>query len=236
MPIDNPPPMYEIHDYSAVEEHITRQNERRVLANKSKNAAVFASYLKYGSLGIVALGVTAFLVLWGISLINEEKIQIVEKEVVVVEKATNFEVIPPKNFQTIPLQAKTESSAESLKMQERIQELERSLKSKSSNTGERIDKVDVVNNFIIFRSAKANVKGIADVTTGLKYKNSKQIFPFNQYCYVLKNNGGNKIWIDLASKTGRNPVIEVSFESVLNHGLSKFQYQELLGKCNFLND
>jgi hypothetical protein len=205
--------MYETHDYSAVEEHITRQSERRILANKSKNAAVFASYLKYGSLGIVALGVTAFLVLWGISLIEEEKIQKVEKEVG-VEKATN----------------------ESIKMQEHIQELERSLNNKSTNTGNMVDKVDIVNNYFIFRSTKANVKGIADVTTGLIYKNSKQKFPFNQYCYVLKYNGGNKIWIDLASKTGRNPVIEVSFESVLNHGLSKFQYQELLGKCNFLND
>ena len=80
MPIDSPPPLYETHDYSAVENHITRQNERRVLANKLKNAAVFGSYLKYGSLVIASCGFAALLVLYGLSLLNEEKIRTVEKK------------------------------------------------------------------------------------------------------------------------------------------------------------
>ena len=218
MPIKTTPPMYETHDYSAVEEHITRQNERRELANKAKSSAVFSSYLKYSALGVVALGIAAFFVLWGMFLLKAEKIKVVEKEVV-------------KN----PPQASVGSSPESIQMKERIKDLESRLRTQARNTGDKVDEVDVVTEFVIFRSAKANAQGFISVHTGLNYKDSKQGYPRSQFCYSHKPNGKDLIRIELAKKTGRGQIKYEPFDSVSHHGLSRFQHEKLQRKCNFLN-
>jgi len=218
LPIKTTPPMYETHDYSAVEEHITRQNERRELANKAKSSAVFSSYLKYSALGVVALGIAAFFVLWGMFLLKGEKIRVVEKEVV-------------KN----PPQASVGSSAESIQMKERIKDLESRLRTQARNTGDKVDEVDVVTEFVIFRYAGANVQNFSSVHTGLNYKDSKQGYPHSQFCYSLKPSGKDTIRIELAKKTGRGQIRYELFDSVSHHGLSRFQYKKLLRKCNFLN-
>ena len=136
MPIDSPPPLYETHDYSAVENHITRQNERRVLANKLKNAAVFGSYLKYGSLVIASCGFAALLVLYGLSLLNEEKIRTVEKKII-VEKPYNGESSVQRQLKELE-----ETDKKSSRLQEKSD-----LKNKQSK-----DWTDVSTTFIIFKT------------------------------------------------------------------------------------
>tara|TARA_B100000315_G_scaffold259324_1_gene314915 strand:- start:84 stop:815 length:732 start_codon:yes stop_codon:yes gene_type:complete len=231
-----PPPTYEVHDYSAVEEHITRQSERKTLANRAKNAAVFSSYLKYGALGVIALGIAAFFVLWGVSLFKGEKIKIVEKEVV-VEKPTKIEIILPENFKKNSPQAPAESSDESAKLQERIKELENNLRTQSRNNGDKVneDAVDVTENYVIFRQVGVNVPGFLQVQTGLQYRDSKQSYPYSQFCYSLKQDGKDVIWVSLANKTGCDPIEEAPFDQVSHH-VSRPQYQQLTDHCRFLID
>ena len=253
-----PPPTYEVHDYSAVEEHITRQSERKTLANRAKNAAVFSSYLKYGALGVIALGIAVFFVLWGVSLFKGEKIKIVEKEVV-VEKPTKIEIILPENFKKNSPQAPAEpldesgkiqkdleepdnkvpaeSSDESAKLQERIKELENNLRTQSRNNGDKVneDAVDVTENYVIFRQVGVNVPGFLQVQTGLQYRDSKQSYPYSQFCYSLKQDGKDVIWVSLANKTGCDPIEEAPFDQVSHH-VSRPQYQQLTDHCRFLID
>jgi hypothetical protein len=224
------PPTYETHDYSAVEEHIGSQSERKKLANRAKCNALFSSYLKYGSMGIVSLGVFAFLLLWGVSLFKDQKVVIVEKEVI-VEKPTKLEVAFPEDFKKKSLQAPEESSGELIMMRERINELTNKLRSQPENTE---DKVDVTTGFVIFRRAKSNVKGFSTVHTGLNYSDSKQEYPFSQYCYIMISKGGDEIKVDLGDKSGRSQIKYEPFHLLKRHGLSRGQYNKLIDKCKFL--
>ena len=120
-------------------------------------------------------------------------------------------------------------------MKERIKDLESRLRTQARNTGDKVDEVDVVTEFVIFRYAGANVQNFSSVHTGLNYKDSKQGYPHSQFCYSLKPSGKDTIRIELAKKTGRGQIRYELFDSVSHHGLSRFQYKKLLRKCNFLN-
>ena len=74
-------PAYEFHDYSAVESYLRSQNERRELANQATANSASAHRLKYVALVIASCGFAALLVLYGVSLLNEERVREVEKVV-----------------------------------------------------------------------------------------------------------------------------------------------------------
>jgi hypothetical protein len=210
------PPTYEAHDYSAVEEHIKLQMERKELANRSRGNALIASYLKYGSLGIIALGIFTLLILLGVSFFKDGKVVIVEKEVL---------VRGPNRFETASLE-------ELKKTIPKAKELTNKLKSQDENTK---DKVDVTTDFVIFRRAESNVKGILKVHTGLNYRNSKQEYPFSQFCYIMISKNSDRIKVDLGSKSGHSRVKYEPFILLKRHGLSRKQYQSLTDNCKFLD-
>jgi hypothetical protein len=217
VPINNPPPTYETHDYSAVEEHITRQNERRVLANKSKNAAVFTSYLKYGSLGIVALGVTAFLLLWGISLLNEEKLRVIEKKAFIEKPVAQVTSIIPQ-----------------------LEEIERSMKRTLASNPQKknrkaVDAIDVTTQFNVFKNVPSGIHGFKNVVTGLVFPNSKTAYPTSQYCYIeAEPNGTVKKSMELAYKDKFEPIKYFSYASDSSLKISPSQFKFANKKCRFL--
>jgi hypothetical protein len=210
------PPIYEVHDYSAVEEHIHRQSERKELANKARTNALFTSYLRHGSLGVVALGIFAFLLLFGVSFFKDGKVVIVEKEVL-VKGPNRLETAFPEDLKkTIP----------------KAKELTNKLRKQNGNTK---DKVDVTTDFVIFRRAESTVKGILTVNTGLNYRDSKQEYPFSQFCYILISKGADQIKVDLGNKSGRSRVNYESYNLLKRHGFSPKKHKKLIDKCKFLN-
>jgi len=219
VPIDNPPPLYETHDYSAVENHITRQNERRVLANKLKNAAVFGSYLKYGSLVIASCGFAALLVLYGLSLLNEEKIRTVEKKII-IEKSNNEES---------SIQRQLKELEETDKKSSRLQE-KPDLKNKQSK-----DWTDVSTTFTIFKNVPSRISGLQDVVTGHRYLNSKAKYPESQYCYVqIKSSGSTRESMDLGVKEGRRDINWSKYKLYSSQEISPKQFKSSMEGCRFL--
>ena len=220
MPIDSPPPLYETHDYSAVENHITRQNERRVLANKLKNAAVFGSYLKYGSLVIASCGFAALLVLYGLSLLNEEKIRTVEKKII-IEKPNNEES---------SVQRQLKELEETDKKLSRLQE-KPDLKNKNS-----VARADVTQTHIIFKTVPSGIYGLQDVVTGHRYPNSKTKYPESQYCYVnIKSSGLSSLSMKLGEKEGRGSIKWHQYKLDSSHEISPKQFESASEKCRFLD-
>ena len=82
MPKSNEKSAYETHDYSAVETYIRTQNEHREAVNQAIIKSASANRLKYVALVIASCGFAALLILYGLSLLNEEKIITVEKKII----------------------------------------------------------------------------------------------------------------------------------------------------------
>ena len=220
MPIDSPPPLYETHDYSAVENHITRQNERRVLANKLKNAAVFGSYLKYGSLVIASCGFAALLVLYGLSLLNEEKIRTVEKKII-IEKPNNEESSVQRQLKELE-----ETDKKSSRLQEKPD-----VKNKQSK-----DWTDVTTTFTIFKTVPSRINGFKNVVTGHRYPNSKTKYPESQYCYVeIKSSGLTNKLMNLSGKKGRGSITKFEFNLASSEEISEKQFESAMKGCRFLD-
>ena len=167
MPTKDQKPVYEIHDYSAVESYMRAQSERRELANQAIIKSASAHRLKYVALVIASCGFAALLILYGLSLLNVEKIRTVEKKII-IEQPNNKEP----------------------SIQRQLKELEETDKKLSPLNKKSEDRTDLSTMFTIFTSTPSRLYGLKDVVTGHRYPNSKTKYPESQYCYVEVKSSG----------------------------------------------
>ena len=151
--------MYEIHDYSAVESYMRAQSERRELSNQAIIKSASAHRLKYVALVIASCGFAALLILYGLSLLNEEKIRTVEKKI----------IIEQPNNEERSIQRQLKELEETDKKSSRLQE-KSGFKNKNKKSE---DRTDVSTTFNIFKRVPSRLYGFVDVVTGHKYPNSK---------------------------------------------------------------
>jgi len=228
---------YEMHNYSAIDNYLSRQNERRELLIKERNGIVTNNLIKFSSLCFLAVSLGILLVIFGLWVLKDEKIKVVEKEVV-REKLATVELTLPENF----------LSSEAGKIQTRIQSLEKLLINQNESDSKIVssnsknpsknnsDSLDVSTEFTVFRKRPSRIYGFNSVITGLVYKNSQATYPDNQYCYIEKpGSRGTELTVYLNTKNGRGAIIPILYADVARTGLTSAQYKVAKSKCVFLN-
>ena len=220
MPTKDQKPVYEIHDYSAVESYMRAQSERRELSNQAIIKSASAHRLKYVALVIASCGFAALLVLYGLSLLNEEKIRTVEKKII-IEQPNNEEP-------SIQRQLKELEEAD---QKPSLLDEKSSLKNRNKKSE---DRTDVSTMFIIFKRVPSRIYGFKDVVTGHKYPNSKTKYPESQYCYVeVKSSGLARVHMNLGGKEGRGNINWHSYNLVSSHEFSPLQFESAKSDCQF---
>ena len=220
MPTKDQKPVYEIHDYSAVESYMRAQSERRELANQAIIKSASAHRLKYVALVIASCGFAALLILYGLSLLNEEKIRTVEKKII-IEQPNNEERSIQRQLKELE-----ETDKKSSRLQEKTDLKNKNKKSK--------DRTDVATMFTIFKTVPSRIYGFQGVVTGHIYPNSKTKYPESQYCYVrLKSDGIQKVHMDLGRKQGRGNINWHSYNLVSSHEFSPLQFKSAKSACQF---
>ncbi len=211
MPTKDQKPVYEIHDYSAVESYMRAQSERRELANQAIIKSASAHRLKYIALVIASCGFAALLVLYGVSLLNEEPVGTVEAK-------TNFE----------------KSNNKDASIQRQLKELEETDKKLSPLNKKPEDRTDLSTMFTIFTSAPSRLYGLKDVVTGHRYPNSKTKYPETQYCYVeIKSSGLKSLHLHLGEKKRHGDINWYSYSRVSSHEISPSQFESAKSDCQF---
>ena len=212
MSTKNKTPHYETHDYSAVESYLRSQKERRELANQAIIKSASAHRLKYVALVIASCGFAALLVLYGLSLLNEEKIRTVEKKII-IEQPNNKEP----------------------SIQRQLKELEETDKKLSPLNKKSEDRTDLSTMFTIFKRVPSRIYGFKDVVTGHKYPNSKTKYPESQYCYVqVKSSGLESVQMNLGVKEGRGNINWHPYDLVSSHEISPSQFESAKSDCQFI--
>ena len=220
MPTKDQKPVYEIHDYSAVESYMRAQSERRELANQAIIKSASAHRLKYVALVIASCGFAALLVLYGVSLLNEEKIRTVEKKII-IEQPNNKEP---------SIQRQLKELEETDKKSSRLQE-KPDVKNKQSK-----DWTDVSTTFTIFKMVPSRINGFKNVVTGHRYLNSKAKYPESQYCYVeIKSSGPTRRNMDLGVKEGRGSIKKLKYNLASSYEISEKQFESAMKGCRFLD-
>jgi hypothetical protein len=214
---DHKKPIYETHDYSAVEKYIYEKNERMSLSNQAMIAVASAGRMKSIALVIASCGFAVLLVFWGISLLNEEKIRVIEKKVFTGKPTARITSITPQ-----------------------LEEIERSMNrilasNPNKKNKEVVDLMDVTTKFNVFKQVPSGIHGFKDVVTGLVFPNSKTVYPTSQYCYIEGNpSGAVKKIINLADKKKHTSIKYFSYTSVSSHRISPSQFKSAKKKCRFL--
>jgi len=232
----NKTPQYETHDYSAVESYLRSQSARRDLANQANANSASVHRLKYVALVIASCGFAALLVLYGISLLNKERIQIVEK---VVEKLVPVEKIIEK---IVPIE---KANSEDHFLRKRLEELEKlynkPLNTKSSNKKSNFkhkispNRPDVTTEFNIFKNVPSRIYGFNDVVTGHTYTNSKTTYPDRQYCYVqIKTDSIKQSKMQLGDKDGKGSISWRPYTLASSHEISPSQFKSAKNDCQFM--
>jgi hypothetical protein len=221
-------PIYEDHDYSSIEDYLRRQDERRGLSNKAILTSISANRLKSIALVIASSGFAVLLVLFGISLLNEEQVRIVERKTIVekpiVKASSDISKIQPQLEEI-------EKTINSLSNSDLKKETPNLLNKKSGS----VDKLDVSKKFTVFQTIPSGIYGFKGVVTGLNFSNSKSTYPIGQYCYLeLSDDGFTLKHINLASKEKRGPIKYVHYPSVSSFKISPSQFQSARYKCKFL--
>ena len=213
-------PAYEFHDYSAVESYLRSQNERRELANQATANSASAHKLKYVALVIASCGFAALLVLYGVSLLNEERVREVEK-VVPIEKQNNEDSSTQRQLKELE---ETDKKLSPLNMKP-------GLKNKNKKS---VDRPDLSTMFTIFKSVPSRIYGFKNVVTGHIYPNSKIKYPESQYCYVeVKTNGIKKVHMNLGGKKGHRDINWFPYTLVSSHEISPSQFESAKSDCQF---
>jgi hypothetical protein len=229
LPKDHKKPIYEVHDYSAVESYVAARTERARLSNKALSDSYSLEKLKNLPYIVVSAGVATLLILYGVSLLNEERIKFVEKEIV-VEKPV---IIEKPNDQTISLQSQLKDIRKKLETRSNSNPKNNLPGETKKNTGSG-DKLDVSQKITIFHSVSSGMYGFKDVVTGLNYVNSKSEYPNYQYCYIeFDTRSLTKKHITLASKNNSTPIEYVSYSRASSE-LSPSQFTKSKKMCIFL--
>jgi hypothetical protein len=220
LPTKDQKPAYEIHDYSAVESYMRAQSERRELSNQAIIKSAAAHRLKYVALVIASCGFAALLVLYGVSLLNEEKIRTVEKKII-IERSNN---------EKPSIQRQLKELEETDKKSSRLHE-KPDLKNKNKKSK---DTTDVVTMFTIFKRVPSRIYGFENVVTGHRYPNSKTKYPESQYCYVqVKSSGLETVQMNLGRKEGRGNINWHPYNLVSSHEISPSQFESAKSDCQF---
>ena len=220
MPTKDQKPVYEIHDYSAVESYMRAQNERRELANHAIIKSASAHRLKYVALVIASCGLAALLILYGVSLLNDEPVRTIETKTI-FQKSNTEDLLVQKQLKELE------------EADQKLPSLDGKLSLKKQNEKSR-DRTDISTMFTIFKKVPSRIYGFKDVVTGHKYPNSKTKYPESQYCYVeVKSSGLASVQMNLAGKEGHGDIILYPYALVSSHEISPSQFESAKSDCQF---
>jgi uncharacterized protein YoxC len=254
LPTKDQKPVYEIHDYSAVESYMRAQSERRELANQAISKSASAHRLKYVALVIASSGFAALLVLFGISLLDRESMINDVTKMTAVENANfNDTSILHKlkkieaNMGKLRSELNEQNSQIDPSTQQKLKDIEASLeklnftskvkspdlKNKNQKTE---DKIDFSTMFHVFKSVPSSIYGFDSVVTSYVFPNSQQTtYPQNQYCYViLKSEGLTSQRVELGFKKGKGSIDKYKYTLVESYEISPSQFKSAQRDCRFL--
>lgn len=185
------------HDFSALNRHVDQLVARNNVLTWRQRAGVFTTFAKYGAIFLLAVGVAALLVLWGISLLKAKpKPEVIEKQVVVEKPVT----LQPNIY----VNTETGDQAEMRRLVEsgekRIETYKREDEVRSPNSSG----IGVPTySHVIFREFAFGREGMGEVIIGIARERADQSQPSSQWCYVEKPQfGGASKKFSLARKQG----------------------------------
>ena len=209
---------YTTHNFSAVNHHVDELSRRASVTTSARRADVFKTYAVYGALLAIGLGFGAWLILLGLAELFDPKPEIIEKEVV-VERPVAFE---PNIFIT---QQGNDAAAVDATRDEA-----RSVVSNISAV-----KGSTTYNFVIFKEVPFSKDGFSGITIGMKYNNSEEKLPSEQWCYIERSTGQNtRNTIHLSRMDGRKRSDDViSQEDAAKMSSTTGTLLEAQALCNF---
>ena len=194
MAIEPRPPTYTSQNFEAVNDYVGHLADRHRARSASWRSETFGTYAKWTSAIVAAGGISAFLVLFGLSLLKEKPEPRIVAPVVVDRPVT---INLPEGIG----RPNQESEVDHL----RREAVSRIDKIKAPRTApERPDSTPIaktVIDYVMFKEISFGRSGINKVTVGMRYKDSSTKKPSRQWCYVSKTNlSGSVTRVNLAAK------------------------------------
>lgn len=189
---EDSPPTYTTHNFDAVNHYIEHLAGRHRALTARWRSETISTYLKWGAVAIVASGVAAFFVLFGLSYLKERpEPRIVNSNV--DNKPITINLPECLCGGASPQESKLDQNIDDAV--KRVEEIE------SKQPVEPATKPVI--NFVIFKKFAFNQASIKNVVVGMKYKDAEATKPSIQWCYVNKGNlSGTVIRVNLSDKTG----------------------------------
>ncbi len=192
MMAEDSPPTYTTHNFDAINHYIEHLAGRHRALTARWRSETISTYLKWGAVAIVASGVAAFFVLFGLSYLKERpeprtvNSKVGDKPITINLPECLCGGASPQESEVGQIRAGAEK---------RVEKIE------SDQPAGPATKPVV--NFVIFKEFAFNRAGIKNVVVGMKYKDAEATKPSIQWCYVNKGNiSGTVIQVNLSDKIG----------------------------------
>ncbi len=200
---DVPPPTYTTQDYSAVNTYVEHLAARHRSAISIRRAGVFATYAKWCAVLVVASGVTALLVLWGLSLLKEKPDPKIVEPVIVDRPVTI-------NVPGLDSSLENNGNPEVQRQLSEIRSTIADVRAGSSVDTPTTESLRTVIDFVIFKEVQFSQAGLEEVVVGMRYQDSSSENPSTQRCYVNKpNDSGAETRVNLARKEGPQRIDDI---------------------------
>lgn len=216
------------YDSSAMDAAFREMAAREHEVVRADRAKTFGAYAKYIAPVIVAMGVTAFLVLWGLSLLNEKPDPVVIEKEVVVEKPVAYQphiYIDGEAFRP---------------PQEVLKEAAKRVENHDHEAIGEGEETRTIYDYVIFKTIEfpdGTAYGFEDVIVAIKFVDSNTQQPEHQECFVQKVTGDEPTAekITLAIKQGDTQVdFDITEETTNNFGASVDVIHRAHSLCRFM--
>ena len=216
---------YTVSNFNAVDNQIEQIAQReRVITQKLRLTNLF-QVIKFAIIILAAVGL--FFILLAIAYrIAFPAEKTIVKETVIGQEAQTLDTV-----KTAPVSRVWGTPDQPSQQQANTQNDKRNDSPKRENKDSVIGKRSVTT----FTSVPSNIIGFGDVVTGWRWDDIDAKSPSNEYCYLERPEVNGLFKIDIASKNPeeRKPKNLYTLVNSNEAGLSKTQWNDLLGKCRW---
>lgn len=212
------------YNYRAVDDLIAHVSKKHAAEESNWSAKTWTFYAAWGAVLIASIGLCAFLIMWGYSLIIEKP----EPKIIEVERIIEkpIQLNPTVVVQTPAGTGSGSADVARSEAQRRIEAVQ----------GDSASPANTVYNYVIFKDIPFTEGGFDTVTVGMQFSTSESVHPDYQWCYIAKGAGALSVSkrVSLAEKGPSGSFnYPIDYSTAVEAGVALGILQRAQRKCSF---